>query len=313
VALLIRWALTRVTLPFLARQFWSSTAIAIAIVAIVWLFIRFNGRMESYIRRRRPESNATGALLRFTRRTVDILVILAGILASLHYWGVSLTGALAGLGVGGIAVALAAQKTLENVIGGIALIFDRALNVGDWLKWGEIVGTVEDVGLRSTRIRTLDRTLLSVPNGQVSAVSLETLSARDKFWFHPMISLRYDTTTSQMHSVLQGIRSLLAKEPRIERDSVRVRFLRFGVSSLDIDVFAYFLSRDYGEFLEGQEVLLFQIMETIQSAGTSLALPSQTMYLRDAGMPGAINQERTSAATAIRTAAGRTELPPPVA
>jgi MscS family membrane protein len=220
---------------------------------------------------------------------------------------------LAGLGVGGIAVALAAQKTLENVIGGIALIFDRALNVGDWLKWGEIVGTVEDVGLRSTRIRTLDRTLLSVPNGQVSAVSLETLSARDKFWFHPMISLRYDTTTSQMHSVLQGIRSLLAKEPRIERDSVRVRFLRFGVSSLDIDVFAYFLSRDYGEFLEGQEVLLFQIMETIQSAGTSLALPSQTMYLRDAGMPGAINQERTSAATAIRTAAGRPELPPPVA
>jgi MscS family membrane protein len=310
VSLLIRWALTKIALPFLARQFWSSTAIAIAIVAIVWLFVRLNGRIESYLRQRLSGTHFTVGFLRFARRTVDILVVVAGILASLHYWGVSLAGALAGLGVGGIAVALAAQKTLENVIGGVTLIFDRALNVGDALKWGEVVGTVEDVGMRSTRLRTLDRTVLSIPNGQVSAVTLENLSVRDKFWLHPMVSLRYDTTTSQMDSVLQGIRGLLAKEPRIEQTSARVRFLRFGVSSLDIEIFAYFLSRNYEEFLEVQEKLLFQIMETIQSAGTSLALPSQTMYLRDGAVPAAINQERTSAAKAAGTAAGRAGLPP---
>jgi MscS family membrane protein len=311
VALLIRWVLSRVNLPFLARQFWSSTSIAIAIVAFVWLFILLNGRIEAYVHRR-LRSNLTGAVLRFTRRTADVFVVLAGILVSLHFWGVSLTGALAGLGVGGIAVALAAQKTLENVIGGISLIFDRALNVGDWMKWGDIVGTVEDVGMRSTRIRTLDRTLLSVPNGQVSAVTLENLSARDKFWLHPMLSLRYDTTASQMRSVLQGVRSLLAKEPRIEQDSVRVRFLRFGVSSLDIEVFAYYLTRSYPEFLEAQERLLFEIMETVQSAGTRLALPSQTMYLSDAATFGAVPSER--AAAAIKGSAARPELPPaPVA
>ena len=98
----------------------------------------------------------------------------------------------------GIAIALAAQKTLENVVGGVSLIFDRALHVGDFLKLGDTLGTVQDIGLRSTRIRTLDRTMVSVPNGQIANVSLENLSLRDKFWFHHILGLRYGTTSSQM-------------------------------------------------------------------------------------------------------------------
>ena len=112
------------------------------------------------------------------------------LLVALYHFGLNPTAALAGLGVGGIAVALAAQKTLENVIGGISVIVDKVASVGDTLRVGGTVGTVEDIGLRSTRIRTLDRTLLSVPNGQIANLSLENLSARDKFWFHPKLCLR---------------------------------------------------------------------------------------------------------------------------
>jgi MscS family membrane protein len=205
-----------------------------------------------------------------------LLIIFAGVFVTLHYFGVNPTAALAGLGVGGIAVAFAAQKTLENVIGGISLIFDQAVRVGDSLKVGETSGTVEDIGLRSTRIRTPDRTVVSVPNGQIANMTLENLSSRDKYWFHPILALSYGTTAPQVYTVLNGIRGLLEESRNLEPSSARVRFLRFGPSSLDVEVFAYVMARDWSKFLEVQEGLLLSILEFIESRGIHLALPSQT-------------------------------------
>jgi MscS family membrane protein len=211
---------------------------------------------------------------------MDGLLLFAGFLFTLYHFGVDLTAALAGLGVGGIAVALAAQKTLENVIGGVSLIADQAVRVGDFLNLGDVQGTVEDVGLRSTRIRTLDRSVVSLPNGQIAGMRLETLSTRDKFWFHPVIGLRYETSPAQLHSVLDTIRMLLARHPCVERSSVRVRFIRLG-ASFDVEIFAYFFAQDWSSFLEIQEELLFEIIETVHKTGTGLAFPSQTLYVND--------------------------------
>ena len=281
LAVAIHWLLTKLSLPLLARQFWFSTAGILTIAGCVWLLILLNSWGEDYIRRRRRESNLTGAIsmLRLARRTIDGLIIFVGVLVTLHYVGVNPTAALAGLGVGGIAIALAAQKTLENVIGGISLIFDQAVGVGDFLKVGDTSGTVVDIGLRSTRIRTLDRSVVNVPNGQIANMSLENLSSRDKFWFHPILSLRHGTTSLQVHAVLDGIRSLLGESGQVEPNSVHVRFLRFGPSSLDVEVFAYVLARDWNHFLETQEILLLRIMECIESAGVQIALPSQAIFL----------------------------------
>ena len=190
------WLLSFLSLSLLVRQFWSSVARTMTIVAVVWLLLVISAEVERAVRSRVPPANAAAAssLLRLSRRAVELLIVFAGLLAMLRHFGVDPTPALAGLGVGGIAVALAAQKTLENVIAGASLIFDQAVRVGDFLKMGEIAGTVDHIGLRSTRIRTLDRTVVSVPNGQIANAALETISARDKFWFHPVVSLRYDTT-----------------------------------------------------------------------------------------------------------------------
>jgi MscS family membrane protein len=201
------------------------------------------------------------------------------VLVILYYFGVNPTAALAGLGVGGIAVALAAQKTLENVFGGISLILDNAVRAGDTLKLGDTVGTVEDIGLRSTRLRTLDRTVVIVPNGQVANVSIETLSSRDKFWFHPTIGLRYETTSAQIRSVADGIRNLLSEHSFVDHGSVGVRFFRFGAFSLDLEICAYVCARDWNHFLQVQEELLLCMMEIVQQAGSQIAFPSQTMYL----------------------------------
>ena len=283
LALAIRWFLSNVALSLFVRQFWANAASLIMIVAVVWLLILLNGEVEASWRRRVPGANvvAAASLLRLLRRAADALVICGGLIAVLRVFGVDPTPALAGLGVGGIAVALAAQKTLENVIAGASLIFDQAVRVGDFLKMGEVLGTVDHIGLRSTRIRTPDRTVVSVPNSQIANATLETISMRDKYWFHPVVGLRYETTPAQLREVVDGIRWLLETHPLIDSASVRVRFLRLGSFSLDVDVSAYLLARDWDNFLEVQEHLLLSVTEIVDKAGARIALPSQMTYLAD--------------------------------
>jgi len=272
----------------LVRQSLGNITSLSTIVTAAWLLIVLNGAIERHLLRRVPRVSAAAAisLLRVGRRMVDAIVIFVALLATLRHFGVDPTPVLAGLGVGGLAIALAAQKTLENVIAGASLIFDQAVRVGDFLKIGDIEGTVDSIGLRSTRIRTLGRTIVSVPNGQIANMNLETLSARDKFWFHHVVGLRYETTNDQMHAVLDGIRGLLVRHPSIDGDSIRVRFLRLGPFSLDVDVFAYVLALDWNHFLEIQEQLLFDLTAVVAAAQTSIAFPSQTMYVN--GSPSLI-------------------------
>jgi MscS family membrane protein len=283
MALAGRWVLANLSLSLFVRQFWTNVARSVTIATVVWLLIHLNGEVEHWIIRRFPPSQAGAAsLLRLIRRAADVLVIFLGLLAFLHLFAIDATPALAGLGVGGIAVALAAQKTLENVVAGASLIFDKAVRVGDTLRIGTTVGTVDHIGLRSTWIRTLDRTMISIPNSQIANASVETLSVRDKFWFHPAVGLVYETAPSQLRTVLDGIRKMLDEHPRIDRQSVRVRFLNLGAFSLDVDVFAYVFARDWNHFLEIQEEFLFGITDIVAKAGTQIAFPSQTMYVAGA-------------------------------
>jgi MscS family membrane protein len=281
LALTIHWFLASVGLSLLVRQFWSNIALLIAIASSVWLLMLFTRWSERYILRHRGGRELSGAasILRLGRRVVDGLLVFAGLLFILYHFGVNPTAAIAGLGVGGIAVALAAQKTLENVIGGISLIADQAVRVGDTLKLGDILGTVEDVGLRSTRIRTLDRSVVSLPNGQIANMSLENLSTRDKFWFHPILGLRYETTSVQLSSAMAALRKLITEHSAVDSFSVRVQFVRFGAFSLDVEIFAYVFAADWSHFLNIQEELLLSIMDVVQKAGAEFAFPSQTMYL----------------------------------
>jgi MscS family membrane protein len=199
------------------------------------------------------------------------------LIAILRHFGIDPTPALAGLGVGGIAVALAAQKTLENVIAGASLIFDQAVRVGDVLKMDQVTGTVEYIGLRSTRIRTSERTLVSVPNSQIANTTLETLSARDMYWFHPLLSLRYETTPQQLQAVIDGIRGLLSKQAAVDQSTVRVRFNRLAAFSRDLEVSAYLFARDWPHFLELQEPLLLGVTRIVEQSGTAIAMPWQAL------------------------------------
>ena len=208
-------------------------------------------------------------------RILKIAILLLMIAAILSDWGYNTTTILAGLGVGGIAIALAAQKTIENLFGGVSVISDRPVSIGDTCKVGDRVGTVEDIGLRSTRLRTVERTLLSIPNGQFASASIENLSNQDKIMFHFMFNLRRDTTPEQVRTLLDTIQHILSEKKNVDAGKMPVRFVGVGTYSLDVEVFAYVLTRSGDEFLEIQQDLLLQILDAIKAAGTSLALPTQ--------------------------------------
>ena len=218
-------------------------------------------------------------MLRLVRRTVDGIAIVAGVLVVLTYVGIDPTAALAGLGIGGIAVALAAQKTLENVIGGVSIIFDKAVRVGDFVKINDTLGAVEAIGLRSTRIRTLNRTMLTMPNGMIASVPVETFSARDKFWFHHYVPLRFETTGTQLRFIIGDVRDRLREDAHVEAEPIRVRVVRLGPSSIDIELFAYLVAPTWEYFLELQEDLILDILDIVDHRGAAIALPAHLVHV----------------------------------
>jgi MscS family membrane protein len=280
--LAIHATLAHFNTSLVARQVGSITESLILIAALAWLAVLVNRKCEDYLKKRMESQGRLGstAILRPARGMMDVIVVIVGLMFALHSFGINPSAFLAGLGVGGIAVALAAQKTLENVIGGASLILDEAVRVGDSFKIGDVVGTVEAVGLRSTRVRTLDRTLVTIPNGQMATMTLENYSARDNFWLRHLVGLGYDTQPSNLTGVLAAVRELLGQDSRVLPASVRVRFLRFSESSLDLEVFAYVLARDWSHFLEIQENLLMQIREVISANGAEIAYPVRTIHVK---------------------------------
>ena len=286
-----------VGIPLLHRQYYSRTVTILLLGGGVLLLWRLVDLVAERMRDRLQPDNPRTAQSVYVlgRRLLNGAVVVVALLTGLATFGFDLTTTLAGLGIGGIALAFAAQKTLENVFGGILVLSDRSIVVGDVCQIGKYVGEVVDVGLRSMQLRTINRTVVYVPNGTLATMEVENLSRRDKFLFNPTIGLRYETTLEQVQRVTADIKASLAADARIETSTIRSRFVRFGAYSLDVEVFAYVKAADYPAFLGVQEELLMRIMGIVKYAGTGLAFPSQTMYVR---------QDQTAPVTPVVRTAG---------
>ena len=294
-----------------SRGFWASVAITLTVLAVMWLLVRLGDVITDLWTRRLLHLNRSVdiMLVRLINRLGKVAVVTVSGLLLLHLSGVNLTAVLTGLGLGGIAVAFAAQKTLENLFGGIMVISDKPIQVGDFCRAGEFLGVVEDIGLRSTRLRTPERTIVSIPNGQLAAMSLENFTLRDRIRFRHTIGLRHETAADQLRYVLAEMRRLLYEHCKVDSTDARVRFVGFGSSSLDVEILAYVLTSDYALFLAIQEDLLLRIMDIIEASGTSVAFPSQTTYVvRDSGLNRGRSQE---AMKQIQTWREHSDLPFP--
>jgi MscS family membrane protein len=281
-------------LPLLPQHYYQITIGVVLIVGFNWLLWRILQQLSRRVRERAIDSGrtGTGSVMLLGERILKALILILALFLILGALGFNMTTALAGLGIGGIAVAFAAQKTLENLFGGISLLGDEVIHVGDICRFGDRTGTVEDISLRSTRIRTPERTQLSIPNGSLATMNLENLSRRDKILFNTKVSLRYETASDQLRYVLAQIRRLFYEHPKVETDGARIRFIGYDNSSLNLEVFCYTLTRDGAEFLAIQEDLLLRIMDIVEASGTSFAFPARVIYLgRDPGL----DQDKTAA------------------
>jgi MscS family membrane protein len=241
------------------------------------LDVAFGGLRESPLAK---GSAALAGLLPLGRKVSKLLVLAVGLVAVLSELGFQVASLLAGLGIGGLALALAAQKTVENLFGSVSISVDQPFRVGDFvLVDGTTLGTVEALGLRSTRIRTLNRTLVTIPNGRLADMRVESFAARDRFRLLVDLGLYYSTTAAQMREVLEGVERVIRAHPACWQDAVAVRFNDFKDSSLNVEVMAWFHAADWNEFTRFRQELFLQFMEVVERAGTGFAFPTRTLHV----------------------------------
>lgn len=217
------------------------------------------------------------SLIRPLASALKVIFLMIGVLMWLDNLGYEITALLTGLGIGGIAVALVLQKPLEDVFGAITLYTQQPIRIGDFGKFGTTSGTIEEIGLRTTRIRTLENSVVAIPNMRLAGEPIENLSVRNKILFQPVLRLRTDTPLEKVNQVLQEIRAMLADHPRILEEGARVRFQSIGADALQIQVFAYVNEKAFPAYLEIAEALNFRILEILSAAGVQLAFVMEAL------------------------------------
>ncbi len=285
VAVVIAATVFRVVLPSLGipieyRETILSGIRLVQIFFVTLLFVRLvHIGFQAYTHMlHKADRAAASALLPPLRKALKTIVWLGGMITAMRAIGFDVSAIVAGLGVGGLAVALASQKTVENLFGGISVVLDQPVRVGETGKYGAIAGVVEDIGLRSTRIRTPDRSIVTIPNAEFSQIQIENLTSRDRIRYTMILGIRYDTSMSQLRMLLHRLRELLATHPMVLADARRVTFLNIGASALEIEILAYINTPDYERYLEIREELNFSILEIVAECGTECAYPTQATY-----------------------------------
>jgi MscS family membrane protein len=307
VSIQLIWMLLRMrSLGFTltSRVTYARVALVLDVIALAWLLRKFLTLRLERTRRLVMEKDRTGteSLVLLGERLLRALVFLVAVFAILAIVGVNTKTALAGLGIGGIALALGAQRTVENLLGGILLLSDKALAIGDFCSISNRVGVVEDITLRSVRLRTLDRTLVSIPAGALAQSGIENFATREKILAQSTLRLRYGTSVEQLTRILGGIREVLDESSNLEPASSRIRLVNFGAEAIELEVFAYVLTADFNRFLELREELLLRIASVVEAAGSGFA-PTRFIYMQG-------SEREVSAPVSIRDADARRDQRP---
>ena len=251
-------------------------------IAVAWFLLRLVDGSAFWLatRMERQQRRQGASIINFARRVLKVgLLILAG-LGIFDTLGFDVTTGFAALGIGGLVLALGAQKSVENLVGSVSVLLDRPIQVGDFCRVGDIIGTVEDIGMRSTRIRTTERTLVTIPNGDFSSRQIENYAKRDRFLFNETIGLEYSSTPSQVRQAISIIENVLTAHEKVSEDPCRAKLRFFAADSLSIETYAYIEVPDYVESLNYRQEILLAIYDGFDEAGIPFAFPTQTVYLR---------------------------------
>ena len=258
----------------------DSTARGLVLLSLFWALLRVIRLAQDHLVSAAWSHGQTQArtLVPLLGNFLRVTLAIFALLVALSQFGYPVTSLLAGLGIGGIAVALAGQKTVEHLFGSISLAADKAFRVGDFVRVGTLEGTVERIGLRSTSFRTHERTIVRVPNGKLAEERIETFGARDRIFFRVDLGVTYDTSPEVLAQIRVEIESHLRNEPKIWPDQIQVHVIGFGDSAINLRVSAWFLTTEYPEFLEIRNNVLIEFMRIVARHGSSFAYPTRTVH-----------------------------------
>ncbi|HMJ20380.1 MAG TPA: mechanosensitive ion channel family protein, partial [Terriglobales bacterium] len=266
--------------PLLYRVYYFRFMAALLAGCLVWLVSRLADQgFDHVVNRARRQSSGGESILILMQRLTRVVLLIVALVGALALFGFDVKTALAGLGIGGLAIALGAQKTLENVLGGIALLMDKSLYVGNFCKIGDQLGSVEDIGLRSVKVRTLDQTLLVVPNGALAQMRFENFASRRKWLINQHFLLRIETEVEQLRFVLDRVQGMLDQHPAIETGTSRIRVANFAGAAFELELWAYGEAADAALFTAIRQHVILNIAEIVKAAGTRFAAPTRLTYL----------------------------------
>jgi MscS family membrane protein len=268
--------------PVNLRRGAQSLLKALVTFDIAWALFNLVGLLETFLTGwvNKTESTLDDHLLPFIRKSLRAFIIFLAVIMAIQNMGYSISGLLASLGIGGLAMALAAQDTLSNIFGSLMIILDRPFYLGDWIRSGEIEGVVEEVGFRSTKIRTFAKTLITVPNNVIANLAIDNFSRMPKRRIKLNVGVTYETGPAQMRRAVSSIREMLTNHPAIHQEFFLVNFTDFGASSLDIMVYCFTTTTIWEEYLDTRQDVCLKIMDILAGLGLEIAFPSHSVYLR---------------------------------
>lgn len=291
--LLVVWAIKVLTpllqLPIKFSAFVQVSLRIVLTVLIVLLCLRIINLIKAYLTRISDQtaSRMDDQIIPILNQIARIIVIVAGILQILRFLEFNITALIAGVSIGGLALALAAQDTVKNFLGSVMIFADRPFQIGDWIEGDGFMGTVVEVGFRSTRIKIPDTSVISVPNGNMANVSVVNKGVREFRLFNTNVGLTYDTPPALIEAYIDGIKKILIEHPEVSNESFYVYFTNMGSSSLDIFVRAYMVASTYDDELRIKQSLYLSILRWAEHLGVRFAFPSTTMYVEE--FPGQIS------------------------
>ncbi|MCR9133938.1 MAG: mechanosensitive ion channel family protein [bacterium] len=275
-----------------------STILEIALmVGFVWLFYNLADVFAKYMTviTSRTENTLDDQLVPLIRKTLRFFIVVMGVILILQNNGYNVASLIAGLGIGGLAVALAAKDTLANFFGSVTIFVDKPFRIGDWIKVGNVEGTVEEVGFRTTRVRTFYNSLISVPNSNIATTDIDNLGMRKYRRFRTMLNLTYSTSPLQMEAFVEGIKAIVKANSHFRQDYFEVHFNNMGAHSLDVLVYVFFDVPDWSTELQQRHNFLLEILRLADEVGVEFAFPTQTLHVDSvhSSEPRKIGEDRT--------------------
>lgn len=247
-------------------------------LSFFWLLMRaVSALFDHYQEAARKRQSEVAAFMPWMKRGAITIIVIMGVLLTLQNLNYDVKALLAGLGIGGLAFALAAQDTIANLFGAVVVAVDQPFKLGETVRIGSFLGAVEDIGLRSTRIRSLDKSLIIIPNKTVASEAVTNLSRFTQRRNEQVIGLTYDTPAEKMDAIVEEIKSIIKAEEHIDPESIMVFFRDYSASSLDIWIVYVSKDGDFQHFMRVKQRINLNIMRAVQARGLSFAFPTQTL------------------------------------